>query len=383
MPRPYGGGMFKPTAIAVFALLVTACAQQSAGVVPAGSNASPLVAAQTMRDFAAPAKEFSILKMLKKQVVIGSTIDPKLHQLNPYGLTIAPETAGAFQAGDLVVCNFNAKSNVQGTGYTIVALHPTPGSTPTLVSDSKILRGCDALALGPTDDIWAADFSADDNPVLSPAGSVEVDIKGKPFDRPWGQVYAQPASGTPAFYESNAGNGTIVRINLGNSFTYDVIAKGFAVNHGKPGGIFGPSGLTYDPSVDTLYIVDGTNDTVVAFKDVSTIPAGGIVVGKDGTSFSGPSAGDARAVFSGKPLDGPISAALLANGNVVVGNTGNPSGQNIMVELSPSGKVMDVRNVDKGASGALFGIVATGTTAADSKVYFNDDNDNNLQVLER
>ena len=54
-----------------------------------------------------------------------------------------------------------------------------------------------------------------------------------------------------------------------------------------------------------------------------------------------------------------------------------------MVELTPSGKVLDVRNVDTGASGALFGIVATGTSATDTKLYFNDDNDNNLQVLER
>jgi len=331
-----------------------------------------------------PQIESSILKVLKKQVVIGSTMDPKLGQLNPYGLSVAPTTAGDFQKGDLVVCNFNAKSNVQGTGYTIVALHPKPGSTPMLVSDDKkVLLGCSSLALGPADDIWATAFAADDNPVLSSAGKLEVNIKGKKFDHPWGQIYAQPTSGNPAFYESNAGDGTVVRINLGSPFTYDVIAKGFAVNHGKPGGIFGPSGLTYDAAVDTLYIVDGTNNTVVAFSNVTSIPAGGIIVGKDGTSFSGPSASDARLLFSGKPLNGPISAALLANGNIVVGNTGNPSGANIMVELSATGKVMDVRNVDKGASGALFGIVATGDQAMNQKIYFNDDNDNNLQVLER
>jgi hypothetical protein len=331
-----------------------------------------------------PAKEHSILKMLKKQVVIGSTSDPKFMQLNPYGLTVAPSTTGDFSKGDLVVCNFNAKSNVQGTGNTIVALHPKPGSKPTLVAhDPKALTGCAALALGPADDIWATAFESNDNPVLSATGGLEDNIKGKPFDRPWGQVFAQPTTGSPAFYESNAGNGEVVRINLGSQFTYDVIAKGFAVNHGKPGSIFGPSGLTYDPNGDRLYIVDGQNDTVVAFSNVSTIPAGGIVVGKDGKTFSGPSAGDARLVFAGKPLNGPISAALLANGNIVVGNTGNPSGQNLMIELSPSGHVMDVRNVDKGASGALFGIVATGTSAKDTKVYFNDDNDNDLQVLER
>ena len=61
-----------------------------------------------------------------------------------------------------------------------------------------------------------------------------------------------------------------------------------------------------------------------------------------------------------------------------------PSGKNLLVEVSTrSGNVLDMRNVDNGAQGALFGLVATGTNAANTKVYFNDDNDNNVQVLER
>jgi sugar lactone lactonase YvrE len=252
-----------------------------------------------------------------------------------------------------------------------------------LVSSSKTLVGCNALALSTGDDIWAAAFTANDNPVLSPTGVLEINIKGKPFDRPFGQIFAQPKGGSPAFYATDAGDGTVVRINLGSPFTFDVIAKGFAINHGKPGSILGPSGLAYDPNGDQLYVVDGTNNTVVAFSKVSSIPNGGVTVEKGGKTFKGPSAHDARLVFAGAPLNGPISSALLFNGNLVVGNTGNPSGKNIMVELSPTGKMLATRNVDKGASGALFGMVATGTSAANTKLYFNDDNDNNLQVLEK
>ena len=54
-----------------------------------------------------------------------------------------------------------------------------------------------------------------------------------------------------------------------------------------------------------------------------------------------------------------------------------------MIAINPGGHVLDVRNVDTGPAGALFGMVATGTNAANTKIYFNDDNDNNLQVLER
>lgn len=341
---------------------------------PASQNAAP----QELRP------EFSVLKMLTKQVVIGSTVDSKFHQLNPYGLDLARATNGAFTAGDLAVCNFNAKSNVQGTGFTVVALHPVPGSKPRLVSSSNTLLGCNALALAPDDTIWAAAFSANDNPVIAANGKFLANIKGPPFDHPFGQAFAAPAHGAPAFYESNAGDGTVVRINLGATFTYDVIARGFPVNHGKPGSIFGPSGLQYDRRRDTLYVVDGTNNSVVAFAHVTSIKAGGIVVAKNGLSFSGPSAASARVVFAGAPLDGPISSGLLYDGNLVVGNTSNPNGRNLLIEIGvTSGKVLAVRNVDKGPAGALFGIVATGTNASDAVVYFNDDNDNDLQALER
>jgi hypothetical protein len=362
---------------AIAAMAASGC--HGASMIPAqsaGSAAQPL--GQTLPD-----NSVSILKMLTKQIVIGSTVDSKFHQLNPYGLTVAPASAGDFKKGDLVVCNFNDKANVQGTGFTIVALHPKPGSKPLLVSSSKTLVGCNALALSTGDDIWAAAFTANDNPVLSPTGVLEINIKGKPFDRPFGQIFAQPKGGSPAFYATDAGDGTVVRINLGSPFTFDVIAKGFAINHGKPGSILGPSGLAYDPNGDQLYVVDGTNNTVVAFSKVSSIPNGGVTVEKGGKTFKGPSAHDVRLVFAGAPLNGPISSALLFNGNLVVGNTGNPSGKNIMVELSPTGKMLATRNVDKGASGALFGMVATGTSAANTKLYFNDDNDNNLQVLEK
>jgi hypothetical protein len=357
------------------------------GCSAAGYNMSPLgLKAASAPD--APlgdtlSPDVSVLKQLKKQVVIGSTVDPVNGAQNPYGLTIAPSTTGDFTAGDLVVCNFNAKSNVQGTGQSVVALHPAPSSNPTHVSGIKALHGCDALALDGSDVVWAAVMVANDNPVIDANGKLIDDIKGKPFSQPWGQVFAQPTSGSPAFYETNAGNGSIVRINLSSRFTYDVIATGFPVNHGKPGTALAPSGLAYDASIDTLYFADGDNNSIVAFKNVSSIPKHGIKAIDNGMKFSGPAAGDARIVYSGNPLNGPISTALLPTGNLVVGNTLDPNGKNLLIELSASGKLLDMRNVDKGAAGALFGIVATGTSASDTKIYFNDDNDNNVQVLER
>jgi len=124
--------------------VISGCSAAGYSMSPLGAKAisapdSPLGDALSL--------DVSVLKGLKKQVVIGSTVDPVNGAQNPYGLTIAPSTTGLFTAGDLVVCNFNAKSNVQGTGQSIVALHPTPNSKPKHVAGTKSLHGCDALAL--------------------------------------------------------------------------------------------------------------------------------------------------------------------------------------------------------------------------------------------
>src|SRR5262249_13822860 len=74
----------------------------------------------------------------KTITTIGSTIDPIEMGGNPYGLTVAPITAGLIMAGDLVVCNFNdGATNTQGLGTTIVGLHPTAGATPYRIAQDS------------------------------------------------------------------------------------------------------------------------------------------------------------------------------------------------------------------------------------------------------
>lgn len=360
-------------------LVASGCTARGGGDVPSAGPQS----LTSMQAAARPDTDVSILKQLKTQTVIGSTLDPGNGARNPYGLTIAPATSGQFTAGDLVVCNFNSRSGQQGSGKSIVALHPAPGSKPLHITANQKILGCDALALSSNDTIWAAAMTANDNPVIDSNGNVIVNISGKPFSQPWGQVFAVPTSGAPAFYETNAATGNVVRINLGASFTYDVIATNFPHNHGVPGTALAPSGLAYDASIDTLYFVDGKNNTLVAFKNVSQIPKGGIRATDHGMKFTGPSAANASIVYAGAPLNGPISTALLFNGNIVAGNTLDPDGTNLMVEISPSGKLLDTLNVDTGPAGSIFGMVATGTSASDTKLYFNDDNDTNVQVIEQ
>jgi hypothetical protein len=302
---------------------------------------------------------------------IGSTVDPTNGDQNPYGLAIAPATTGLLTAGDLVICNFNDAANVQGNGTTIEILHPAAGSTPTQMVKDPNLKGCAAVAIGSDDGPWAAAYSSNLAPFYTAAGTLVSTLAAGPWSGPWGEIFA--AGG---YVTSNATSGSIVRVDIAGT-TFTTLATGFTLNAGAvPGNILGAAGLTYDGANDTLFVVDSNQNRVVAFAGYSKLAAGAIVVEAGGT-FSGPSAASARVVFAGAPLNAPISAALLFNGDLVVGNTAD----NLLVEISQAGKVMATQNLDTGATGALFGIVATGTGASDTKIYFNDDNDNTVKLL--
>jgi len=346
----------------------------------------------------------SVLSQLAsvKAVTIGSTLDPTLGEGNPYGLAIAPVTAGLITAGDLVVCNFNNAANppVEGKGTTIVGLHPTAGATPYRIAQDANLQGCNALTVLADDSISAAAFSANMNPLVSSSGTVNTPFASDTFAHPWGEAYAASSAGhSAAIYVSNF-DGSIDRIELnGDAQTaFSQIATGFC-GSGSPGSIYAPAGLTYDPSIDTLYIVDTSSNSVVAFANVSSIAAGGVVVnGACGTvqspptpvpTFSGPSASSARVIAHGAPLFTPISAALLADGDLIVtnGDVNIGAGQmpNLAMEISPvlpGGFVGDPLQLDtSGTPGALFGIAATVDAQGHQIIYFNDDNTNTVQML--
>jgi len=338
----------------------------------------------------------SILSTLATMTTIGSTLDPIENGGNPYGLAIAPATAGLITQGDLVVCNFNdGATNTQGLGTTIIGLHPTAGSTPYRIAQSSSLQGCSALAMLPDDSIGASAFSANLLPLVTSAGVVTSPFATDTFTGPWSQTYAASTAQSPALYVSSQANGSIGRISLsGDTQTgYVEIAKGFC-GTGAPGGVFAPAGLTYDPAIDALYIVDTSSYSVVAISNVSTVGTDGILVnGSCGgptptpaLTFSGPSASLAKVIASGGQLNAPISAALLKDGNLIVsnGDIDGPATTNLLFEVSPAiGIVGSPVQLDTGAPGALFGLAATVDASGNQIIYFNDDNDNTVKMLSK
>jgi len=339
----------------------------------------------------------NILSTLPTITTLGSTLDPIEHGGNPYGLAIAPVTSGLITAGDLVACNFNdGATNTQGLGTTIIGLHPVAGATPYHIAQSSQLMGCAALAMLPDDSISASAFSANLIPLTSATGSLSGPFVADTFHGPWSQAYAAAnMMQSASLYVSNQLNGAIDRISLNGDVQTGIveIANGFC-GAGAPGGVFAPAGLTYDPATDTLYIVDTSSYSVVAFNSVSTVGTDGILVnGSCGgatptpaLTFSGTSASLAKVIASGGQLNSPISAALLTDGDLVVsnGDINGPPVNNLLFEISPAiGFVGTPVQLDTGAPGALFGLATTTDGSGNQIIYFNDDNDNTVKMLSK
>ncbi len=313
---------------------------------------------------------------------IGSTVDvgtgPGAGDNNPYGLAIAPVTAGLVTAGDLIVCNFNssATSGAQGRGTTIEDIKPMPGSVPVRLAQDPALAGCDAIALSASGTIWASDYTANNNPIVSTSGVIRTTLSSGPWAGPWGQAYNANYGGKGAFFATNALNGQVIRINTGGTFTFDTILSAMPISI-TSAAILAPAGLTYDPSTDTLYVVDSASNRIIRIVNATTVPAN--TYSATGAGFN---SSNVSTVYSGAPLAAPISMAQLANGHLVVGNTfSSPSGKNLMVEIDPgSGTLISTIDVDPGAPGAIFGI-ATTVVNGHQYIYFNDDNDNTVKRL--
>ncbi|GAC1405465.1 MAG: hypothetical protein NVSMB64_10360 [Candidatus Velthaea sp.] len=356
-----------------YRLLAVACA--IAVLTACGSNSAAPVPTPKISPTAAPAGSIGSYTSL---TTVGSTIDPGpgpgAGDQNPYGLTIATATAGKEVQGNLMICNFNDAANVQGNGTTIEQLNPTPGSAPTRFIQDPALKGCNALAMAPNGNVWAADYGANDNPIVAPAGTINTTLSQNTWYGPWGQAFNGGTASMPTFFETNAKNGTVTRIHInpGPSFTFDTILTGLSFNNGLPGNILAPAGLTYDKLSDTLYVVDSNANRILKISQATTAPAS--TYAASGTGFN---SANVAVVYTGAPLAAPISSALLANGNLVVGNTAD----NNLVEINPAlGTMVSTKLADTGVAGAIFGIAATAANGV-QYVYFNDDNTNTVVRL--
>ncbi|HEX4013505.1 MAG TPA: hypothetical protein VHX17_06400 [Candidatus Cybelea sp.] len=384
-------------ALAIASMAMTACGGAGMTSMPASQpvmgNAQHLIDSGGVMP---AADSTSILKKLKKDVTIGSTVDPKNGDKGPRAITVVPVNYGKLKKNQIAVCNFEDSKGTAGNGTSIEILAAAANSKPVnFVSNAKI-KGCDGTSLTSGDQMYASGMTSGDLVWINQSGQIKKTY-GNPFTMPIADVETpQLYLYSPIYiFAGNADSGTIVNLSLGNYGTGHAteIINGFPVNKGKGWDAEGPSGFAYScgqqqPAQqchnknDTLYVADGDCNAIVAIDHVSSLLLKDeITVGSGCTSFTClyPSTSCGKVVKTGSPLNKPFAATILANGNMIVANTGN----NTLVELMPTGKVLATKVVDKSKTPGIYSIYAVGTNDANTALYYTDTNSNELHKLEQ
>jgi len=367
------------------ALLAAAACNGGASVPPTAAGGAPGSQLSSFdSNFASPQDNTSILKGLTKDVVIASTVDPTNGDSGPHSIAVASTSYGTLKKGYLTFCNFSDSSGNAGKGTTVDYVQPKPSSKAATFAQSSDIAGCAGDTVTTGNDVFAAGLTSK---LLTQFGDTGKTIKTWNFKGPFSPVDASNKQLYAAEYifTGDVKNGTITSFSInyyGNQKPLQVIS-GFAVNK-KPGwSALGPTGLQYFPKKDTLYAVDGVDNTVVSFNHASELlVADEIVVQKGGKTFKCkyPKTTCGTLVYSGSPLNAPVAMAVLPNGNLVVANS---AGGNTLVEIDTStGKVLDTKVVDTSKTAGVFGLLATGTKDSNTVLYYTDANTNTLHELE-
>jgi hypothetical protein len=371
------GALFATSACGGNASVPTASSQLSApgasAVVPNGST--------------------SILKKLTKDVEIGSTVDPKNGDTGPRAISVVRSTFGLLKKGQLLVCNFDDSAGTAGKGTTMEILDPAPHSKPATFTQSAKIEGCDGDAVTATNQVYAAGLLSGLVSRFNQSGKLEKS-HGSPIEAPFddADAFCGLAYAPEDIYIADAKTGSVLKlafvpVSSGNVKVTQVIT-GFGINKGSGWSALGPSGIQYNSTRigtlcnDTLYIVDGVDNTVVAVSNASNLLLKDeIVVQAGGKKFKCAYASKtcATLVYSGSPLNAPVASALLPNGNLIVANT---KGGNTLVELTPKGKVLDTKTIDTSATADIFGLVATLDSDGVTVLFYTDTKTNTLHELE-
>jgi hypothetical protein len=333
----------------------------------------------------------SILKQLAKTVTIGSTVDAKNGDKAPHGLMIAKTNTGKIKKGQLVACNYSNKSNAAGLGTTIEALNAKAGSKALQVAQNAAAKGCAALSTSGSV-VFDATFSGKSIASYDVNGSyaaIKSDKTGSIVE-PFGTAFGSTGGLYPTLvlFATDASTGQLLSIDVTNFPStppspplVTPIVQGFAVN--KKAGIaaLGPAGLSYNAKIDTIYVVDGVDNTLIAIKGAASNlrEAGAVTVLPGGKTFKYKSGITpcASVVYSGSALKQPVASALLPNGNLIVANASGSS----LVEITTAGAVLATKVVQTGSAPAVYGLAASGTTDANTVLYYTNAVTNTVQEL--
>jgi hypothetical protein len=294
---------------------------------------------------------------------------PANGDVNPYGAAVVPvgiPAGGSLHAGDVLVSNFNASSNLQGTGSTIVNIAPNG-------QQSVFYQGPTDLGLGTALGILKrgfvivgnipATYDSDGNLqtvglgsliILNRSGQQVATITNPSLlEGPWGMAINDQGS-TAQLFVSNVESGTVTRIDLKvpksgkNVVVKDMVQIASGYSQVPDPAVFwlGPTGLAFNPTKDTLYVASTDDNAIFAISDAAKTH-GQSGMGK--TIYQDPA-----------HLRGPLGLALAPNGDLLTTNgdgvNPDPTQASELIEFTPNGQFVGELSLDA-TEGAAFGLV--------------------------
>jgi hypothetical protein len=330
--------------------------------------------------------------------LVASTV-PANGDVNPYGIVVVPRSVGLLKRGHVLISNFNNSANLQGLGTTIVQVSPEgtltlfaqitpsmvagrcPGGVGLTTALAVLRRGWVIVGSLPTSNGMSATAGAGCLIVLNSAGHVVETFHGGGINGPWDMTVLDHEERAWLFVTNvlngdvtvgpprEVDQGTVLRIALavpeqGEGIpargTTTTIGSGFAETADPAALVIGPTGVGLAED-GTLYIADTVNSRIAAIPHALT---------RQTTAFTGVDVSVKGA------LKGPLGLAIAPNGHIITANAGDGN----LVETTPAGSQIAVKTVETATGGgSLFGIAIV---RGGRGVYFVDDGDNTVKVLE-
>jgi hypothetical protein len=314
-------------------------------------------------------------------VRVVSTV-PANGDVNPYGVAFVPPlfpAGGTINPGDVLVSNFNASTNLQGSGTTIVDVPANApvslffqGTAPLgLTTALNVLRkGFVLVGNFPSPDGSCGSASAGSILVIDKNGNLVSTITDTTIQGPWDSALFDEG-GTAKFFVANALSGAVVRydLNVSNSGVSVAkatqIASGYLHNCDPVTFVDAPTGLVYDPSKEVLYVASAADNAVYAVNDAGdrTNDGGiGTLIYKDP-----------------KHLHGALGLAMAPNGHLLVTNNDainpDPAQPSELVEFTIEGHFVKEISLDPSPGGS-FGLAVERISKKTAKLAAVDDSVN-------
>ena len=389
----------RTTLLAGVAVAVAACAGDpgQSGTDSVKTTSAALEGASMSTTMTTSGVAGAVIPRLPPNPTLTESTVPPNGDVNPYGIAFVPAqfpSGGLLRPGDIIVENFNDKTNLQGTGTTIVLVNPNASPT-VFFEDSSFPGFSTALVILERGFILQGNVPSTDGSGMCTGqqGNVGqgailvIDRRGRLvgeltsarlLDGPWDFALADYGD-YAALFVSNVKKGTVTRLDLRVDAEADggggvvveretQIASGYAHRCDPAAFVVGPTGLAIDHGCDLLYVASTADNAIYV------VPHASDAIDDHGTGLA--------LVTDKEHLHGPVGLLRAPNGDLLSaqGDAVNPDPKHPseIVEFTPAGRFVAEISVDP-APGSAFGLALEeqGTGFMFAAV---DDGQNTLEV---